>query len=107
MSINLTNNAKNKIDSIMKDAESGTCFRIGLRVGGCNGFEYTFDISYYDEDSDEIILDNKMYGVIVNHKAYPFLMGATVDYVDTIAKSEFVVDNPNFQNMCGCGKSVS
>ena len=34
-------------------------------------------------------------------------MGATVDFVDTIEKKGFTIDNPNAQGSCACGDSFN
>ena len=35
----------------------------------------------------------------------PYLNGATIDFVDTIEKQGFTIDNPNAGGSCACGDS--
>lgn len=35
----------------------------------------------------------------------PYLMGATIDFVDTIEKQGFTIDNPSATGSCACGDS--
>jgi iron-sulfur cluster assembly accessory protein len=35
----------------------------------------------------------------------PYLMGASIDYLDTLERSGFTIDNPNAQGSCACGES--
>jgi iron-sulfur cluster insertion protein len=36
-----------------------------------------------------------------------YLMGAEIDYQDSVQGSQFVIKNPNAQTTCGCGSSFS
>ena len=35
----------------------------------------------------------------------PYLQGASIDFVDTIEKQGFTIDNPNATGSCACGDS--
>ena len=41
----------------------------------------------------------------VDRMSTPYLTGAAIDFVDTIEKQGFTIDNPNAQNSCACGDS--
>ena len=43
--------------------------------------------------------------VVTDKMSAPYLMGATIDYVDTIEKQGFTIDNPNATGSCACGDS--
>ena len=43
--------------------------------------------------------------VIVDKMSVPYLMGATIDFEDTISKQGFTIDNPNAGGSCACGDS--
>jgi iron-sulfur cluster assembly accessory protein len=45
--------------------------------------------------------------VITGKLRDPYLMGATIDFVDTIEKQGFTIDNPNAQGSCACGDSFN
>jgi iron-sulfur cluster assembly accessory protein len=36
-----------------------------------------------------------------------YLNGATIDFVDTIEKQGFTIDNPNATGSCACGDSFN
>ena len=36
-----------------------------------------------------------------------YLVGTTLDYVDTLMESGFKIQNPNAKESCGCGQSFS
>jgi Fe-S cluster assembly iron-binding protein IscA len=43
--------------------------------------------------------------VLVDPRSRPYLPGATLDYLDTLQKSGFTIDNPNAAGSCACGDS--
>jgi iron-sulfur cluster assembly accessory protein len=43
--------------------------------------------------------------VVVDRMSLPYLAGATIDFVDTLEKQGFVIDNPRAQGTCACGDS--
>ena len=78
--------------------------RIAVQPGGCSGLRYQlfFDERYLDGDQ------TFEYGgveVIVDRMSGPYLGGAVIDFVDTIEKQGFTIDNPNATGSCACGDS--
>jgi iron-sulfur cluster insertion protein len=45
--------------------------------------------------------------VVIDGMSYQYLVGATVDYSESLTGSQFVVENPNASSTCGCGASFS
>ncbi len=43
--------------------------------------------------------------LVVDQKSMPYLAGARIDFLDTVQKQGFVIDNPNAQGGCACGDS--
>ena len=107
MSITITENAKNKIQSILKKINEPDSFlRVALKGGGCSGFMYHYEFVSNPEDRDKIfIFDNIK--VCIDIKSYLFLNGSEIDYEEDIFKSGFVFRTPSAKRTCGCGESVS
>jgi iron-sulfur cluster assembly accessory protein len=78
--------------------------RIAVQPGGCAGLRYQL---FFDERS----LDGDLYRdfgglkVAVDRMSAPYVQGATIDFVDTIEKQGFTIDNPNAGGSCACGDS--
>ena len=72
MSITITENAKNKIQSILKKINEPDSFlRVALKGGGCSGFMYHYEFVSNPEDRDKIfIFDNIK--VCIDIKSYLF-----------------------------------
>ena len=43
----------------------------------------------------------------VDRMSAPYLQGAVIDFVDTIEKQGFTIDNPNAGGSCACGDSFN
>ena len=45
--------------------------------------------------------------LVVDKMSVPYLMGATIDFADTIEQQGFTIDNPNAGSACACGDSFN
>ena len=78
--------------------------RIAVQPGGCSGLRYQL---FFDDRSldGDVALDFDGVGVVVDRMSAPYVTGATIDFVDTIEKQGFTIDNPNAGGSCACGDS--
>ena len=106
-SINLTDNAHARIKNVMgSNKELGSKFRVYVTGGGCSGFQYGFKFdSEVAFDDDVIEFDN--FSLLLDSMSYPYLFGSTLDFVEDLSGSKFVIENPNAQTTCGCGESFT
>jgi iron-sulfur cluster assembly protein len=80
----------------------------GLRLkvigGGCSGLRYelAFDDRVGEHDTE---LEVGGVRVLVDEKSALYLVGTTLDFVDTLQESGFKMLNPNAKTTCGCGES--
>ena len=59
-------------------------------------------------DKVRTLLVRKDFGgveVVTDRMSAPYLAGATIDFVDSIEKQGFTIDNPNATGSCACGDS--
>jgi iron-sulfur cluster insertion protein len=80
--------------------------RVYIQGGGCSGFQYGFE---FDEQQGEDDLAIATAGVtlLVDPLSLQYLMGAEVDYSDSLHGAQFVIRNPNARTTCGCGSSFT
>jgi iron-sulfur cluster insertion protein len=45
--------------------------------------------------------------LLIDPMSLQYLMGAEIDYQDSLQGSQFVIKNPNATTTCGCGSSFS
>ncbi|MDB4159002.1 iron-sulfur cluster insertion protein ErpA [Gammaproteobacteria bacterium] len=106
-SLNLTDSASLRIKNVISNNEdSAAKFRVYVTGGGCSGFQYGFK---FDSEAafDDDIIEFKEFSVLLDSMSYPYLYGATVDYVEDLSGAKFVINNPNAKTTCGCGESFT
>lgn len=103
--VNLTDTASSKVRALL-DAEGrdDLALRIAVQPGGCSGLRYQLFFDDRSLDGDNV-LDFDGVNVVVDRMSAPYLGGATIDFVDTIEKQGFTIDNPNATGSCACGDS--
>ncbi|MDT0328779.1 HesB/IscA family protein [Nocardiopsis lambiniae] len=105
--INLTDDASNKIRALLdQEGRDDLRLRVAVQPGGCSGLRYQL---YFDErelDGD-VVSDFGGVEVVTDRMSSPYLIGATIDFVDTIEKQGFTIDNPNATGSCACGDSFN
>jgi iron-sulfur cluster assembly accessory protein len=101
----LTDVAAAKVGSLLaQEGRDDLRLRVAVQPGGCSGLRYQL---YFDEREIEGDLVRAFGGVevVTDKMSAPYLMGATIDFVDTIEKQGFTIDNPNATGSCACGDS--
>lgn len=101
----LTDVAAGKVASLLaQEGRDDLALRVAVQPGGCSGLRYQlyFDDRNMDGDTTHQFGAVK---VIVDKMSDPYLAGATIDFVDTIEKQGFTIDNPNAGGSCACGDS--
>lgn len=78
--------------------------RVGVKGGGCSGFEYTMALAEAPGASDKIF-ECEGVKLFVDPKSFLYINGTQLDFMDTLMKRGFVFTNPNAEKTCGCGKS--
>ena len=101
----LTEGAAAKVSSLLaQEGRDDLKLRIAVQPGGCSGLRYQL---YFDdrEIDGDIVAEFSGVAVVTDKMSAPYLMGATIDFVDTIEKQGFTIDNPNATGSCACGDS--
>src|SRR5512133_1108521 len=101
----LTEVAASKVKALLEsEGRDDLNLRIAVQPGGCSGLRYQlfFDDRNLDGDVRQEISG---VGVVVDRMSVPYLGGAVIDFVDTIEKQGFTIDNPNATGSCACGDS--
>jgi iron-sulfur cluster assembly accessory protein len=80
--------------------------RVAVQPGGCSGLKYQLFFDDRKMDGD-VLKDFGGVQVVTDRMSAPYLGGATIDFVDTIEKQGFTIDNPNATGSCACGDSFS
>jgi iron-sulfur cluster assembly accessory protein len=105
--ITLTDVAAAKVAALLaQEGRDDLYLRVAVQPGGCSGLRYQL---YFDDRNQEgdIARSFGTVKVVVDKMSDPYLMGASIDFVDTIEKQGFTIDNPNAGGSCACGDSFS
>lgn len=103
--VTLTEAAAAKAASLIaRDGNPDLKLRMAVQPGGCSGLRYELFFDDRTLDGDEVV---EFGGVrlVVDQMSKPYVDGATIDYLDTIQKQGFSIDNPNAGGSCACGDS--
>ena len=101
----LTDSAASNVKILLEsEGREDLTLRIAVQPGGCSGLRYQL---FFDDRSldGDVIKDFGGVGVVTDRMSAPYLSGATIDFVDTIEKQGFTIDNPNSTGSCACGDS--
>ena len=99
-SVVITETAAVKVRTLLdQEGRDDLNLRIAVQPGGCYGLRYQlfFDDRSLDGDVRQEI---NGVGVVVDRMSVPYLGGAVIDFVDTIEKQGFTIDNPNAHGSC-------
>jgi iron-sulfur cluster insertion protein len=91
---------------IAEEGNPALKLRVYISGGGCSGFQYGFS---FDEEraEDDVAIERDGMTVVIDPLSLQYLMGAEVDYSESLAGAQFVIRNPNAKTTCGCGSSFT
>ncbi len=106
--VELTDTAASKAKALLdQEGRDDMHLRIAVQPGGCAGLRYQL---FFDDrvlDGDLFREYNSGLRVGVDKMSAPYVQGAVIDFVDTIEKQGFTIDNPNAGGSCACGDSFN
>ena len=107
MDITVTESCASRIKALQaSEAKPDLMLRVIVDSGGCQGFEYIFELTE-DQKDDDHIFDRDGTHVLVDDISMAYMKGSEIDYENDLIGAQFVVKNPNAQSSCGCGTSFS
>ena len=77
--------------------------RVGVRGGGCSGFQY--QLAFDEQRENDAVFESHGLKLLVDSESLPFVRGSTIDYEESLQGAGFKVNNPNVVAACGCGSS--
>ena len=105
--LSVTDNAVRKVKQLMEaEDKGGFGLRVGVRGGGCAGFEYELTFEEQQRDSDQVLEFDGL-KVFIDGVSHMYLESVNIDYIDSLQGSGFKIDNPKASGSCGCGHSFS
>lgn len=102
-----TDAAAKKVKELIEEENNpNLMLRVFISGGGCSGFQYgfTFDENVNDGDTQ---VENGGVTLLIDPMSFQYLVGAEIDYTESLEGAQFVIRNPNAVTTCGCGSSFS
>ena len=91
---------------IAEEGNEALKLRVYIQGGGCSGFQYGFEFDEQQAEDDLAVLTDGV-TLLVDPLSLQYLMGAQVDYTESLHGAQFVISNPNAKTTCGCGSSFA
>lgn len=105
--LNFTDNAANKVRELIEEEGNAELkLRVFVTGGGCSGFQYGFTFDEVQNEDDTIMQKNGV-TLLIDPMSYQYLVGAEIDYTESLEGAQFVIKNPNATSTCGCGSSFN
>ena len=104
--ITLTDKGAEKVREFLagQSAAADTAgLRVGVRGGGCSGFQYA--LAFDEQRENDEVFEDKGIRLLVDQPSLPYVKGSVIDFVDGLQGAGFKVENPNVIAACGCGSS--
>src|SRR5262252_7707574 len=102
-----SDNAANKVKSLIdEEGNPELKLRVFVSGGGCSGFQYGFTFDEVQNEDDTIMQKNGV-TLLIDPMSYQYLVGAEIDYTESVEGAQFVIKNPTATSTCGCGSSFS
>ena len=101
--VRLTERAKEYMSSV----SGGGYITLGVKGGGCSGFEYVWGQTDTTEH-ERIQWSKPVEGILLlDPMSEIYVMGSEIDYVEELGGSYLTIRNPMQTSSCGCGASFS
>ncbi|KAK5845717.1 hypothetical protein PVK06_001927 [Gossypium arboreum] len=102
--VHMTDNCIKRMKELQASEQSSDhkMLRLSVETGGCSGFQYVFDLDDKTNPDDRVFVREGV-KLVVDDISYDFVKGATIDYVEELIRSAFVVTtNPSAVGGCSC-----
>ena len=94
-----------KAQKYMKSISDDGYITLGVKTGGCSGFQYIWGLSK-EKTHERIQWSNPLNDILLlDPMAEMYILNSEIDYVNEIGNSYLKIVNPTATVQCGCGES--
>jgi iron-sulfur cluster assembly protein len=104
--IDITDKGAEKVHEFLSSQQADVSvagLRVGVRGGGCSGFQY--QLAFDEQRESDVVFESHGLKLLVDGESLQFVRGSTIDYEESLQGAGFKVNNPNVVAACGCGSS--
>lgn len=103
--INLTEAAADQLQKLLEEkGMEDHSLRVFVSGGGCSGLQYGMTFAEAPMEGDQVFEEQNV-RMVVDSGSLMYLMGAEIDYIDSLMGGGFRIENPNAVQSCSCGTS--
>jgi iron-sulfur cluster assembly protein len=95
--------AVKQIHKLIANEPAEKQLRIGVKNGGCSGFQYIFEFDLKTENDIESPIDG--FQILIDKTQAALINDLKIDYENGLNNRGFIYTNPNAKTTCGCGTS--
>ena len=102
--IEVTDLAARKLEEVLADQDKpGNMLRVVVMPGPGGALQYMLGVEERPGD-DDVVVETDSVSMLVDADSAPLIEGASIDYVEGLMRSGFVISNPNAPVAgCACG----
>ncbi len=105
----MSDRAALEIERIITEQKLGKVYlRVGVKGGGCSGFQYTLGFDDRKDEFDQVSIKEwnpEDLEMICDMKSFLYLNNTIIDFDESLLGRGFKFINPQASNSCGCGES--
>jgi iron-sulfur cluster assembly protein len=104
--ITITDKGAEKVHEFLSSQQADVSLaglRVGVRGGGCSGFQY--QLAFDEQRESDVVFESHGLKLLVDSASLPYVEGSIIDYQESLQGAGFKVENPNVVAACGCGSS--
>jgi iron-sulfur cluster assembly protein len=104
--ISITDKGAQKVHEFLASQQADVSLaglRVGVRGGGCSGFQY--QLAFDEQRESDEIFESHGLKLLVDGESLRYVDGSVIDYEEGLQGAGFKVNNPNVVAACGCGSS--
>ena len=108
--LQFTDTAWQHIQKLLQQTDDKTqqYFYLNVYETGCTGYMYAPSLISEPAETDIAVLLASGDSVYIAKEAIMAVQGTTVDYVTaSLGQKQMMYDNPNAEDLCGCGESFN
>jgi iron-sulfur cluster assembly protein len=103
--LTLTERAAQKALKAASIEKKPPVLRVGVRGGGCSGFNYFYEFS--ETRDGDYVLEAHGLTVVCDPKSLALMQGTEIDYDTSLLNGGWRFHNPRAKKSCGCGESFT
>lgn len=104
--VEITPEALVALKRLLRKAEAGQFVRVGVKGGGCSGFEYVIKLDSKRLPIDQSVVVDEV-EIVCDGKSAEFLQGSRLIATGNLMGGGLQFENPNAARSCGCGTSFT